>query len=1824
VTQASLAQQGIWFTEQVVDAGSGYHIPLSISLAGELRVNALIQACDDLVARHPLLSTALSERDGALHVVDAERPAVRQETLAGPGQLPAALREETVRSFDLRRGPLARFTLFALGPSRFHLLFVAHHAVFDGMSKDVLVRDLAACYNARVVGGEPELPAAPPAYATHVAAEGQRVAAAVPAARRFWARRWRPRPVMLPGLAGAQTASGGESVQLRLQESLDVRIRHRAREIGVSRFEFLLATLHVLLSRYGNDEPAVAIDLSTRTPQHRDAIGVFVNELPVSVEISAGMTFRTFATRLHAHLRQLYGHWEVPLSRAVAGVQPATSLAPVSMSYRERAVSAAPSFTGLVAEVDWMAFSFAARSALHVQVVDGADGLAVSLQYSSQMMERAAVELMSRHLATLLDGVVTDPDIEVGRLPMLGAAERATLLGEWNATGADLPGAGTLHGLVEAQVARTPDATAATFDGAAISYAELDVRANRLAHRLRGLGAGPETVVAICAERSLELVVGLLGILKAGAAYLPLDPDYPPQRLAFMLSDARPAAVVTQRRLLDALPADIPHTVLLDRADGWNEPAENPAPTAGPENAAYVIYTSGSTGRPKGVVNTHGGICNRLRWMQRRYRLTADDVVLQKTPVSFDVSVWELFLPLLAGASLTLARPGGHKDPGYLRALILDRGVTTVHFVPSMLAVFLAEDGIEQCRSLRRVICSGEELPGDLARRCVARLGCELHNLYGPTEAAIDVSHWHCRPEQLDGLTRVPIGRPIDNIQLYVLDPAMDLVPTGAPGELHIGGVGVARGYLGRPELTAERFVPNPFGPPGSRLYKTGDLARYRLDGALEFLGRIDTQIKIRGQRVELGEIEAVLREQPPVRDAAVTLREDRPGDQRLVAYVVPVDGDRPNADALRAALRRVLPDYMVPASYLTLDALPTTPNGKLDRAVLPAPGPQPQSTQRESAPGESAPGESTPRASGPGESTPDESTQDTAEPRTGAETMLASLWQEVLGVDRVGIDDDFFDLGGHSLLATRVVSRLRRQLPPEAPRITVMDLFALSTVRELAALIESPDPGETGCSGESVAAWRGKRLYELTPPVPAEQRRLTVLGVPYAGTSAVVFQPLADALPPGCSLYAVALPGHDPGVVEEARPLDEVAEECAREALSRIEGPLVLYSHCLGSALTIEIARRLEAAGRELEAIYIGANFPFALPRRGALGRLGRLTRIKRLRGDRSWANWLRGMGADLEGLPADEVMAIVRLMREDGEAAEDYFSELFDSGAPTLNAPIISVVGERDPITEYYQERYREWHFLSQTTALVVLDEAGHYFLKFRPQELAAIVTSTHAAIAAGTTDSLTHAARGPDASWWLASLSRADPDRRRSGGPSASAPRPSLGRFLAVAAGQLVSITGSALTEYAVPLWIYLRTGSLTSYATAWIFGMVGLFLAPVAGAIVDRCDRRRVMLAGDCAAGLIQGAFALVYLTGHLEIWEIWVGLACLSVALVFQRLAYASAVPQLVPKHFLGHANGVVQLSVGMAQFVVPLIAAAMIALFDLGGILVFDLLSFVVAVTAVALIRFPATMPHTSRESLAAEIVNGWRYSMGNRYIRGMVGFMGLLNVFLSALILLIFPLVLSFGSLSTVATVSFIGGAGVALGGLTMTVWGGPSRRRMYGMLVAGVAMGAFGMFAGLRPNIAVVAAGLCGLFFCVALVNGLHATIVQVKVPQRYHGRVFALDQMIAWSTIPLGIVVIAPLAIGLFDPLLVPGGALAGTVGQVIGVGEGRGIGLSYLVLGLLIVGLSLAALRNRALARFDRDVPDALPDDVVGIQALQARGDRVRQDRERVSA
>jgi amino acid adenylation domain-containing protein len=1048
----SFAQQRLWFLDRLDPGSPAYNMPFPLRLAGALDVAVLRQAIARVVRRHEALRVVFEDgEEGPVQVVRPAAPVpLPAADLAG---LPAALRErellrlaaaEAARPFDLAAGPLLRSTLVRLTPGDHGILFTLHHVAGDGWSTGILVREVSVLYAALAAGREPVLPELPVQYGDYAAWQRERLRGELLEREvGYWRERLAGAPPLLelpvdrPRRAVADPR--GAAARLRLPGEVSRALHGLARREGATLFMTLLAAFQALLSRYsGQDDVVVGTPVAGRTRAEVEGlIGFFVNTLAIRTGVPDGLTWRALLGRVREATLGAYAHQELPFERLVEELQPERSLAytPVfqAMLVLQNAESAALALGEVRAERLPMRAS-PTRFDLHLGLAGGEDGIGGELTYRAELFDPATAGRMLERFEVLLRALAEDPDGVVAGVDLLSPAERRQLLHEWTGAAADWEGPDTVHGLFEAQAARTPGAVALVFEGETVTYAELDARADGLAGRLASLGVGPEVRVGVCMERSVELVVALLGALKAGGAYVPLDPGYPAERLAYMAADADFPVLLTQERLRDRFGAFAGRLVCVD---GPAAPGAQGAPRAGApaDSLAYVIYTSGSTGRPKGAMNSHRAVVNRLRWMQDRYALGDSDAVLQKTPFSFDVSVWEFFWPLMAGARLVLARPEGHRDPAYLSALVEREGVTTLHFVPSMLQAFLETGEPGRFGSVRRVVCSGEALSVELRDRFFESFpATELHNLYGPTEAAVDVTYWECRPED----AAVPIGRPVANTRMYVLDRELRLAAVGVPGELYIGGAQVGRGYLGRPDLTAERFVPDPFAPhAGARLYRTGDRGRWTAAAAIEYLGRLDEQVKIRGFRVEPGEVEAALVRHAAVREAVVVARAAEPGEWRLVGYVVPANGPVP-VPGLRAWLQERLPEHMVPSVLVVLDRIPLTPSGKADRRALPEPEPV--------------------RAA-----------QAYLAPRTPAEETVAGIWAEVLRVERVGVNDSFFELGGHSLLAARVAARIRRVLEVEVP---------------LRAIYESPTLG-----GFAEAVLRaGAQPHAAVPAIVARQ----------------------------------------------------------------------------------------------------------------------------------------------------------------------------------------------------------------------------------------------------------------------------------------------------------------------------------------------------------------------------------------------------------------------------------------------------------------------------------------------------------------------------------------------------------------------------------------------------------------------------------------------------------------------------------------------------------------------------------------------------------------
>jgi amino acid adenylation domain-containing protein len=1031
----SFAQQRLWLIDQLEPGSPLYNIPAALRVEGPLDGPVLALCLGETVRRHEALRTVFAAPDGSpVQVVQPAQPfSLPVVDLTG---LPERAREalaltlggqEAARPFDLMRGPLLRSVLLRLAEGDHVLALTMHHIASDGWSMGILVREVAALYAALAAGRPSPLPDLPVQYADFALWQSSWLQGEVLERETAW---WRQQLAGLPALLELPTdrlrpaaqSFRGSTRPMRLPAGLTRHLAALGRREGATLFMVLLAGLQALLARTsGQDDLAVGSPAAGRNRMEVEGlIGFFVNTLVLRGDLAGEPTSRELVGRIRETTLAAHMHQDVPFEKLVEELAPERSLAHAPLFQVMLVLQNVPVENLEIRDLRLRPVSVKATTAkfdLTLSLTEHDGELIGMAEHATDLFDATTIDRLVGHFERLLAGMAEEPERRISDVDLLTAAE-ALQLRAWNETAVDYPLGRPLHSWIEDQVQRCPEAVALAFEGEEMTYGELDRRADRLACQLRARGCGPENRVGVLLERSSELLVALLGVLKAGAAYVPLDPDHPADRLAFQDRDAGLRLIVTRDSVANRLQGAEDRFLYLDK-DGDSGPVAPLDRPVDPDHPAYILYTSGSTGRPKGAVISHRAIVNRLLWMQDALHLTADDRVLQKTPFSFDVSVWELFWPLMIGARLVVARPGGHRDNVYLARLIATQGITVLHFVPSMLQLFLEEPEAGECRSLRDVVCSGEALPAELARRFAARLGAprgqtRLHNLYGPTEAAVDVTSWVC--ESADDDRGIPIGRPIANTRIHLLDHNLLPVPVGIPGELFIAGVNLARGYVERPDLTAERFLPDPQGgEPGGRVYRTGDLARWRADGAIEYLGRLDHQVKIRGFRIELGEIEAVLAALPGVREAVVVVRSD--GDRRLVAYVT---GEAP-ADALRQALRERLPDYMVPAAFVALAAMPHNANGKVDRKALPAPERQ-------------------------------NSEETYLAPRTPVEEVLAGVWMEVLGRERIGAADHFFDLGGHSLLGTRVMSRLRSAFSVELP---LRELFEAPTLAGLAARVE-------------------------------------------------------------------------------------------------------------------------------------------------------------------------------------------------------------------------------------------------------------------------------------------------------------------------------------------------------------------------------------------------------------------------------------------------------------------------------------------------------------------------------------------------------------------------------------------------------------------------------------------------------------------------------------------------------------------------------------------------------------------------------------------------
>jgi amino acid adenylation domain-containing protein len=1682
----SPVQARMWFAAQLEPDSPAYNTSVVLRLHGPLDAGALLAAAAELAERHVVLRSVLREDpDGTVHTVPVPfpAPAVQPATASTVDDL---VRAEVSRPYDLAVDPPLRVALWRVGEGEHVLALTVHHIATDAWTTGILLRELAQLYAG-------ERPAAPLQYADVTAWQGE----PDPADLDWWEQQLRGLPPVLDLPTDrprpARPDWGGATLPLDLDAALADRVRAVAAETGTTPFMVLMAALQALLGRVaGTDEFAVGVPEAGRHhPATEGVVGCFINTVVHRADVSGDPTGRELLRRVRDTALETQARARAPFEKVVERVNP------------DRDVSVSPVFqvmlnvldgrTGYAlpgVEVEPVRFPQAtAKHDLTVTVADADGTLTGSLGYRTELWSAAGAEALGRWYVTVLRGLVADLDRPVGAVPLEPVT--GPLLAGPAGSDPDRP----VFRLIEEQTDRTPGAVAAVGPDGTLTYAELDARANQVAHALLAAGLRPEQTVGVLLEPGTDLVCALLGVQKAGGCYLPMDPVYPPARIASILEVAGAAAVVTVAEFAT------PGALCLDRPLGT--PTTRPAVEVGFDDLAHVIFTSGSTGTPKGVAVAHRSVAHYLAAMLPRLDAAGCSYAMVSTPAA-DFGLTCVFGALTTGGTVHLVGRETATDPAafadYLRANTVD----VLKCVPSHLELLATHGSLAEVLPRRLLVLAGEACPWSLVERArAARPGLRVQNHYGHTESTM--ISLVCRTEEVADRTGVvPLGAPIDDVAFFVTDRAGRPLPAGVPGELVITGPGIARGYVGRPDLDAVAFGPDPLD--GSRrCYRSGDRVVVRRDGTVEFLGRVDDQVKVRGYRVEPGEVATALRALPGVAEAVVLPVGE--GHQRsLAGWVVGTDLD---ANAVRAALRERLPDYLVPAQLMVLDRLPLNPNGKIDRAALPAPAP-PAAAER-------------------------------VAPTTPTEQHVAAVWAEVLKTE-VGAEDDFFALGGDSFSAVRVVKLTD-------PDLRVIDLFTRPTVRALAAYLDSRRP-------------TGGLLHKLAGPRTAA---VSVVCVPFGGGSAAAFAGLARELPADHELLAVELPGHDAARPDELPvSIDELVERLAPEIAATATGPVLLYGHCVGSALATALARRLEADGVPLVGLVVAGSFPAArLP-----GRLSRL--VGRIGRDR-WISqrFLRdGLlatgGLDGDHDPAATAVAL-RALRHDFRGAQEWFGRELARTGPKLTAPVLCLVGERDRATDLHEERYAEWGAFAERVERAVLGQAGHYFLRHQAAEVAALLADRVRAWTGGTLP------------------------------PRVSPPAGSLRTFYTVAGGQFVSTIGTALSGFALGIWAFQRSGRITDLALVVMLSQLpSVLFTPVGGAIADRVDRRRVMLAADAVAAVATAALVALLATDRLALWSVCaiVGVTALTEAV--RQPAWLAAVAQLVPKPYLNQANSLANLGPGLSMLVGPLAGGALLGLVGLSGVVAVDVVTFLVGLVTLLAVRFPDRLWHRMEESFGTALLGGWRFVLRRKAILVQVLFFAVVNYFTAVMWVAVTPLVLALSGPGSLGLVTAIGGVGAAVGAVVVLAWGGTERRTI-GMVGFVIGSGIGTVLLGVLPSVTVIAVGLFVRLASMTIGNVHGLSIIQVKVGQELQGRVLAVNLMIAAVMQPLGFLTVGPLTGHVFDPLVRDHPGLA----DALGGGPERGLALFLVASGVFLVLWGIAGLLYRPLRLAEDALPDAAP-------------------------
>ncbi len=1816
----SFAQRRMWFSAMWDPSSPGYNMPIVLEVDGDIDPAVLQVALDRLVADHPILRTRYLSDDGepVQEPIDEATVDLTVEEVAAPGSTgddeEAALDRFFAVPFELERQVPLRCRVVTRGGRPILLLLNLHHIAGDAQTAKLVVAKLAELYAAVQAGVALDTTSAY-SYADYVRWE-----------RTSWdtgrfdgqLEYWRHRladhhdPVVIPGDRKRPEVSteDGDTLLFTFDAEVKARVDRYCQQRGLTPFAFFLTAALLVLHRYaGRDRVALGSTVAGRNrPEIADVLGCFINTIVLTAHFEPERSLAACVTDVQRDVLEALDHQDIPFHKLVDELDVRRDLAHApffqNMFVFDNLEGSGRGRTLGSATLRQRTYERkTSKSDTTIRMRELTDGYAGRLTYRRDLFDRETMERYVGHFGEVVEILLVGDDRTVADIELGSVAAQHEALAVTTANGDDRLAVERFRDAAAADPAKV----AVHHEGETITYGDLARRSAAVARHLRSTHrAGPGVRVATLLDRSIDSVVAILGVLQSGAAYVPIDPGSPMARIELVLGLARPATTITTRSVRDLLEGDLPGEVLdlddldLDGADLEGADLDGAAP--GPdgldlagvgdvgarptaEETMYVIFTSGSTGEPKGVEVTHGNIRNYLNGLVTHLDLTAEWSHAMVTTFAADLNVTTLYGALTTGATLHVIGYERAVSPAALAEYFEANPIDVIKIAPSHFRALIDHAGAIIPR--RCLIFSGEACPWDLVRT-VRRLrpDVRIENHYGPTETTVSALMNTIGVRlPIDPPGVVPVGRPIPNVVPYVLDRNRRPVPIGVAGELHLGGPGVSKGYLDRPELTAAVFHPaldvaeeGPGGGTGP-IYQTGDRVRITNDGVIEFLGRGDNQVKIRGYRVELDEVRLACTAHPRCADGVVRAYEVADGVQGLVAYVVVV-GDRAEAVAeIRAHLRTTLPDHLRPNVIVPIDAIPVTANGKLDVAALPEPRAERSDTGGEA-----------------------------VAPSTETERYLAEAWAQVLAVEGIGIDDDFFDLGGDSFTAIKLMNGLD---PDRVGTLSIMDLFRFPTIRALAARADGT--GGDGPDGETDLDDQGRRRL-VTRMRGAADAEVSLVCVPFGGGSAISYQPMSYRIPDDYALYTVELPGHEyDRTGEELAPLPEVADRCAAEIAERCQGRIYLYGHCLGASMAMAIAARLEARGVPLAGVFLAGSLPTARPDGFVFRLAARLFPRDRWGSTLRYQQLMQSLGAS--GMDSeDQIDFVIRNLRHDSRQAEDYNTAvLADPDYVKVAAPVLCIFGEYDPSTENFMTRYPSWEAHAERVEVAMIPQGGHFFLKELSDRIVDVIERQRA-IWDGAETELPEPYRPPDAE--ELELLGASAERRV---------RPSFLLFVRVVLAVFLSGMGAQMLTFGLGVWVLQETGSVVGFAATLFFNrMPNILLLPVGGAVADKVDRRLVLVASTAVMTAASIALGVAHVTTGLSLWMIYLHAFVVAAGAAFADPAYLAARTQLVPRYYLAYSNGVAQLGGALVNFTAPAIGAFFMVWLGIEAMFAIRLISAVVALAILFVTPFPLATMAMTVEPFLVSLRQGFLFIIRRRGMVAMVLFFVVSNFMMGVITAQITPMVLGFASVAAVGFVTSSRAVGGIAGSLVASVWAG-FRRRATGMVGFVLLSGLSAVLIGIQPSVALVALGVFGMGMAQVLTNTHWETIIQNKVGIDLQGRVFATNRMMARSALPLGILAGGALS-GYTSQLTVEGGAVADTIGWFFGVGAHRGQALILVGAGVWLSIWAVAGLRYRPLRYVEDSMPDAISYEGFegDLDALQRQFDELYQTGDRVTA